>query len=57
MGKEGQNVPGMNDEWIGAIRDRYVELYEILLGEKFMPQELSEDETEQRIIKTLELLP
>jgi phosphoribosylaminoimidazole-succinocarboxamide synthase len=57
MGKEGQNVPGMNDAWIAAIRDRYIELYEILLGEKFMPQELSEDETEQRIIKTLELLP
>ncbi len=47
----------MNDEWISAIRDRYIELYEILLGEKFVPHELSEDETEQRIIKALELLP
>ena len=57
MGKEGQNVPEMNDEWIAAIRDRYIELYEILLGEKFVPHELSEEETEQRIIKALESLP
>ncbi len=56
MGKEGQNVPEMNDEWIAAISNRYIELYEILLGEKFVPFELSEDETERRIITALELL-
>ncbi len=56
MGKEGQIVPEMNDEWIAAISNRYIELYEILLGEKFVPFELSEDETERRIITALELL-
>lgn len=49
MGKEGQQVPEMNDEWIATIRDRYVELYEKLIGEKFTPEELSEEETFRRI--------
>ena len=49
MGKEGQEVPEMSDEWISHIRDRYIELYEKLIGEKFVPETLSEDETKQRI--------
>jgi len=32
MGKEGQQVPEMSDEWIATIRDRYIELYEKLIG-------------------------
>ena len=36
MGKEGQQVPEMNDEWISIIRNRYIELYEKLIGEKFV---------------------
>lgn len=53
MGKEGQQVPEMSDEWISVIRDRYIELYEKLIGEKFIPQELSEEETRERIEKAL----
>ena len=49
MGKEGQQIPEMNDEWIATIRDRYIELYEKLIGEKFKPEELSEQETMRRI--------
>ena len=49
MGKEGQQIPEMNDEWIDTIRDRYIELYEKLIGEKFKPEELSEQETMRRI--------
>src|SRR5450432_4106761 len=40
MGKEGQQVPGMSDEWVATIRDRYIELYEKLIGEKFHPEDL-----------------
>src|ERR1700730_14989748 len=40
MGKEGQVVPAMSDEWIATIRDRYIELYEKLVGEKFKPENL-----------------
>ncbi len=50
MGKEGQQVPEMNDEWIAIIRDRYVELYEKLIGEKFVPETLNEEETKERIL-------
>jgi len=53
MGKEGQQAPEMSDEWISTIRDRYIELYEKLIGEKFIPEELNDEETEQRIIISL----
>jgi phosphoribosylaminoimidazole-succinocarboxamide synthase len=53
MGKEGQQVPAMPDEWITTISNRYIELYEQLIGEKFVPQVLSELETEQRILEAL----
>ena len=56
MGKEGQQVPEMSDEWIATIRDRYIELYEKLIGEKFKPEELSDEQTEQRIIAALKVL-
>lgn len=56
MGKEGQTVPEMSDEWVDTISKRYIELYEHVIGEKFVPQELSDDETYDRIIKSLEHL-
>jgi phosphoribosylaminoimidazole-succinocarboxamide synthase len=56
MGKEGQTVPAMSDEWVDTISKRYIELYEHVIGEKFVPQELSDDETYDRIIKSLEQL-
>jgi len=56
MGKEGQQVPEMSDDWISVIRDRYIELYEKLIGEKFVPQTLTDEETQQRILVSLEML-
>ncbi len=56
MGKEGQTVPEMKDEWIQTISNRYIELYEKLIGEKFIPQELSDDETKEKIVQALEKL-
>ncbi|MDB5191800.1 MAG: phosphoribosylaminoimidazolesuccinocarboxamide synthase [Segetibacter sp.] len=56
MGKEGQTVPDMNNEWINTISKRYIELYEQLIGKKFEPQELSDEETEDRIIESLNKL-
>jgi phosphoribosylaminoimidazole-succinocarboxamide synthase len=35
QGKDGQQVPEMSDEWVHTISERYIELYEILLGEPF----------------------
>jgi phosphoribosylaminoimidazole-succinocarboxamide synthase len=49
MGKEGQTVPDMTDEWVNTISRRYIELYERVTGEKFEPSDLSEEETVNRI--------
>ena len=56
MGKEGQTVPEMNDAWIQTISNRYIELYEKIIGEKFVPAELSDEETEKLIVGELEKL-
>ena len=56
MGKEGQTVPDMKDDWIKTISNRYIELYEKLIGEKFIPQQLSDEETQERIIAALKSL-
>lgn len=53
MGKEGQVVPAMSDEWIDVISKRYIELYEKVIGEKFNPQDLSDEETTDKINKAL----
>ena len=53
MGKEGQQVPEMSEEWIAIIRDRYIELYDTLIGEKFVPEVLSGEETTERILAAL----
>jgi phosphoribosylaminoimidazole-succinocarboxamide synthase len=49
MGKEGQSVPEMNDDWVETISKRYIELYEKVIGEPFNPEPLSEDEIFSRI--------
>ena len=56
MGKEGQTVPSMSDEWVDTISKRYIELYEKVIGEQFIPEELSDEETENRILLGLEKL-
>lgn len=53
MGKEGQVVPAMSDEWIDVISKRYIELYEKVIGEKFVPLELSDEETLEKITQAL----
>jgi phosphoribosylaminoimidazole-succinocarboxamide synthase len=53
MGKEGQTVPQMSEEWIQTISKRYIELYEQLIGQKFIPEDLTDAETEKRIVEAL----
>jgi phosphoribosylaminoimidazole-succinocarboxamide synthase len=53
MGKEGQQVPEMTPEWIRTISNRYIELYEKVIGEKFIPSDLSEEETYNNVVKAL----
>ena len=56
MGKEGQTVPEMSDEWIQTISNRYIELYEKIIGEKFVPVKLSDEETEKLVVEELNKL-
>lgn len=56
MGKEGQAVPEMSDEWVNTISKRYIELYEKVTGEQFQPEAFSNEETVSRINKALQLL-
>jgi len=56
MGKEGQTVPAMSEEWIQTISKRYIELYEQIIGEAFQPESKSEAETYQLIGNTLNSL-
>jgi phosphoribosylaminoimidazole-succinocarboxamide synthase len=56
MGKEGQMVPEMSDDWVKTISDRYIELYEKIIGEKFQPVDLDKKETEEKILNSLQQL-
>jgi phosphoribosylaminoimidazole-succinocarboxamide synthase len=56
MGKTGQTVPEMSDTWVQTISNRYIELYEKIIGEKFIPIELSDEETERLVVEELERL-
>jgi phosphoribosylaminoimidazole-succinocarboxamide synthase len=53
MGKEGQTVPYMSNEWIDTISKRYIELYEQVIGEKFNPQKLSDEATYDLVAASL----
>ncbi len=44
MGKEGQTVPEMSDEWVAVISKRYIELYEKIIGETFRPEHHTQEE-------------
>ena len=57
MGKEGQTVPEMKNDWVETISKRYIELYEQVIGEAFKPQALSDEETYQRALYSLSKLP
>lgn len=41
QGKEGQQIPNMTDEYIETVSERYIELYENILGEPFVKADIS----------------
>jgi phosphoribosylaminoimidazole-succinocarboxamide synthase len=55
MGKEGQTVPEMTNEWIAQISDRYIELYEQVTGKLFARQDYmhAEERMEKAVIDFL----
>ena len=56
MGKTGQFVPEMDDAWVQTISSRYIELYEKIIGQKFIPEQPGDEETEKRIVEVLNKL-
>ena len=43
MGKAGQQVPEMTEEYVQSVSDRYIELYEHIVGEKFQKADEHDD--------------
>ena len=41
QGKEGQQIPEMTDAYIETVSDRYIELFENILGEQFVKADIS----------------
>jgi phosphoribosylaminoimidazole-succinocarboxamide synthase len=55
QGKEGQKIPYMSDDYIQTVSERYIELYENILGEKFVKADISDinHRIEQNVIRFL----
>jgi len=51
QGQEGQQIPNMTDEYIESVSERYIELFENILGEKFVKADI--DNIDQRIEKNV----
>lgn len=51
QGQEGQQIPDMTDEYIKSVSERYIELYENILGEKFVKADIAN--IDQRIEKNV----
>jgi len=56
QGKDGQKVPEMSDEFVNTVSERYIELFENITGQKFVKENVSEAESEQKIIEALKSL-
>jgi phosphoribosylaminoimidazole-succinocarboxamide synthase len=52
QGKEGQQIPEMTTEYIATVSDRYIELFENILGEKFVKEDISN--IEERIFNNVQ---
>lgn len=55
QGQEGQQIPDMTDEYIDTVSERYIELYENILGEKFVKADVSNiyDRIEKNVLAYL----
>lgn len=55
QGLEGQKIPNMTDEYIETVSERYIELYENILGEKFVKADIAniEERIEKNVVEYL----
>lgn len=56
QGKSGQQIPEMTDEYTNSVSERYIELYENILGEKFVKADITniENRIEKNVLEYLE---
>lgn len=56
QGQEGQQIPNMTDEYIETVSERYIELFENILGEKFVKADVSDiyNRIEKNVLAYLE---
>lgn len=54
MGKDGQQIPEMSDEFVETVSNRYIHLYEKVTGKTFVKEETGD--LEQKIIEALSKL-
>ncbi len=56
QGQEGQQIPDMSDSYIESVSERYIELYENILGEKFVKADISNinERIEKNVLAFLE---
>lgn len=55
QGKEGQQIPEMTEEYINSVSERYIELYENIIGEPFVKADINQinDRIEQNVLRYL----
>lgn len=55
QGQEGQQIPDMTDAYIESVSERYIELYENILGEKFVKADINniDERIEKNVIAYL----
>jgi phosphoribosylaminoimidazole-succinocarboxamide synthase len=56
QGQEGQQIPDMTDAYIESVSERYIELYENILGEQFVKADISNinERIEKNVVAFLE---
>jgi len=54
-GKEGQQIPEMTDDYIASVSERYIELYENIIGLPFVKADISniDERIEQNVLEYL----
>lgn len=56
QGQEGQQIPNMTDEYIETVSERYIELFENIIGDSFVKADISniQERIEKNVLRYLE---
>ena len=54
QGKDGQSIPNMSEEYCNQVAERYIELFELITGDKFIKEDVSD--VLNRVEKILQII-